>query len=235
MEVYAGAIDKIDQNIGRLVEVLKKQKKLENTLILFMSDNGAERSRGKSEQFFKNFTPTGNERMGGPQSYIFIGKQWSHVSNTPLAYFKKTSHEGGIRTPLIAHWPKGISQKNVWNNTPTHLVDLMSTLLDITGQEYPEKFNNKNTKPVDGVSLLPLFQSKPLAKRPIQIGSDYKFGKMIRDGKWKLVKYTNNDWELYNMEEDATETKNLAKKHPEKVEELLKEYNKWDQHCRTFN
>ena len=229
MEVYAAAIDKVDQNIGRMISLLEKQGKLDNTLIWFMSDNGAERVRGQIEE--THYVPTGNERIGGPKSYPYIGKQWSYVSNTPLAYYKKTSHEGGIRTPTIAHWPKFIKEKNSWYHEPIHLVDIMSTVLELTNQKYPKKYNNSNAKPIEGVSLLPALKNKSLAYRKHKIGNDYKFGKMIRIEDWKLVKFKDEPWELYDLSKDLTETNDLAKKHPEKLAQMIEEYKIWVANC----
>ncbi len=225
MEVYAACIDKVDENIDRVIKTLERQGKLKNTLVLFMSDNGAERVRGK--EHLKYYHPTGKERLGGPQSFLYLGKDWCQVANTPFNLHKKTSHEGGIRTPLIAFWPKGIKAPNRWNREPIHLVDVMSTILEITGEKYPNKINGVKTKANDGISLLPSFLSKPLAKREIPIGNDYKFGKMLRDGEWKLVSYKKESWELYNMKKDQSETNNVSSKFPGKVKELEDKYYQW--------
>lgn len=229
MEVYAAAIDRVDQNIGRVLSELENQGKLDNTLIVFLSDNGAERARGNA--YLHNYIPTGKERMGGPGTFLYIGLQWSYVSNCPLAKFKKTSHEGGVCTPMIVHWPKGIEEKNTWYHQPAHLVDIMPTILELTEQDFPIEFNGDKAKPLEGVSLVPSFSGKPLQERRIKIGNDYKFGKMIRDGKWKLVKYKDQPWELYDLSKDRTETNNLAQQMSEKVAYLIKEYEEWEKNC----
>ncbi|MDZ8120254.1 arylsulfatase [Pontiella agarivorans] len=231
MEVHAAMVDRVDQNIGRVLDELAAQGKLENTLILFLSDNGAERVYIKPDK--DAYQPNGREVQGGAFTWDAIGQQWAYVANTPLGYFKKTSHEGGIRTPMIAYWPKGIKKTNRWCREPAHLVDIMATFLDLSDLNYPEQFNGRPAKPIEGISLVPSFSEEELPSREYKIGNDYKFGKMIRDGKWKLVKYKDDPWELYDMSTDNTETKNLAQQMPEKVSEMKKTYAQWEQNCQS--
>ncbi|EDM29172.1 arylsulfatase [Lentisphaera araneosa HTCC2155] len=225
MEIHAAMVDNMDQNIGRVINTLQKQGELENTLILFFSDNGASHERDK--RAFKNYQPTGNEKMGSVLSYECIGRDWARVVNTPLAKHKATSHEGGICTPMVAYWPKGMTNTGGWNHEPVHLVDIMSTVLDLSHQKYPIKFNGKQTKPLQGTSLVPTFSQKALAQRKFTMGFDFANSKAVRKGKWKLVSYKKGPWELYDMSKDRTETLNLAKQNPELVETLKKEFYQW--------
>ena len=225
MEIHAAMVDNMDQNIGKVIKTLKKQDELDNTLILFFSDNGG--SDERVVKGFKNYKPTGNEKMGSVMSYECIGRDWAGVVNTPLAKYKATSHEGGICTPMIAHWPNGMTAKGTWNHKPVHLVDIMSTVLDVTEQSYPAEFKGKKAKPIHGLSLIPSFEQKELAKRQYTMGFYFRDGRAIRKGNWKLVSYRNGPWELYNMSKDRTETQNLAKQNPELVESLKKEFEQW--------
>ena len=151
MEIHAAMVDNMDQNIGRVIGKLKERGQLDNTLILFFSDNGS--SAERDTRAFENYKPTGDEKVGSVMSYECIGREWAMVLNTPLAKYKRTSHEGGICTPMIAHWPNGISKTGTWNDQPVHLVDIMSTLTDIGDGVYPKKYNGKPSKPVEGISL----------------------------------------------------------------------------------
>lgn len=229
MEVYAAMVDRVDQNIGRVLNELEAQGELENTLILFVSDNGAERVRCKSDK--SSYQPNGTEEQGGAFTWTSIGNQWVSVANTPMGFYKKSSYEGGVCTPMIAHWPNGIQSKNGWVHDPAHLVDVMATLLDLSDQAYPAEFNGKPAKVNEGISLLPSFANQPLAKRTHPIGNDYKFGRMIRDGQWKLVQFKDQPWELFDLSQDRSETRNLALKMPEKVADMKKAYDQWSQDC----
>ncbi|MCM8536127.1 MAG: arylsulfatase [Lentisphaeraceae bacterium] len=221
MEVHAAMVDNLDQNIGRVIKKLKEQGEFENTLILFLADNGASHERDK--RAFKNYTPTGKEKMGGVMSYECIGKNWARVSNTPFAKHKVSSHEGGVCTPMIAHWPKGIEGQNKWFHEPAHLVDILPTVGDLLGVEYPQE-----AKAIEGVSLKPSFSGKSLSLRNVPIGFNFAKGKGVRVGSWKLVNFGKKDnWELYNLAKDRTETKNLAKLMPEKLEDMKKAYAFW--------
>jgi arylsulfatase len=231
MEIHAAMVDNMDQNIGRVITTLQEQGELENTLILFFSDNGG--SNERVVKGFKNYKPTGDEKMGSVMSYECIGRDWAHVVNTPLAKYKATSHEGGICTPMVAHWPNGMTAKGGWNHEPVHLVDIMSTALDVSGQSYPAEFKGNKTKPIEGVSLVPGFSQKELAQRKYTMGFDFRYGRAIRKGKWKLVSFNQDPWELYDMSKDRTETENLAQQHPELVESLNKEFEKWSANCSS--
>ncbi|MGD1979260.1 MAG: arylsulfatase [Akkermansiaceae bacterium] len=159
---------------------------------------------------------------GPPETYIGYGKNWANVSNTPFREYKHWVHEGGISTPLIAHWPKGISKKNSWATDPGHLIDLMATCLDLAKADYP-----KDKIPFEGTSLVPAFSGKKLSRgKPIFF--EHEGNRAVRDGEWKLVaKSVKGKWELYNISKDRTEMNNLAEKHPEKVKTMSAQYQTW--------
>ena len=255
MEVYAAMVDNMDQGIGRIVESLKRHGQLDNTLILFFQDNGgcAEGfGRGKlvgplERPDAPTLKPMGRDELqtemvppqsrdgyplrrgngvmpGPPETEIGYGEAWANVSNTPFREYKHWVHEGGIATPLIAHWPKGITKKNAWAHDPTHLIDLMATCIDFGKATYP---NDKT--PVEGTSLSPSFQGKPI-QRGKPIFWEHEGNRAVRDGKWKLVaKGVKGAWELYDIPADRTEMNNLAAKHPEQTAKMIAQYKQWAQ------
>jgi arylsulfatase A-like enzyme len=220
MEIHAGMIDNLDQNIGRVLNKVKEQGEFENTLVLFLVDNGA--SHERTNRAHHTYKPTGKEKMGGVMSYECIGKNWARVANTPLAKHKTTSHEGGVCTPMIAHWPQGISRSNGWYHEAAHLVDILPTLADLAGGNIPA-----SPKALEGISLKPSFSQKSLTARKVPIGYNFGAGEGLRQGQWKLVRLKKDDWELYNMKKDRTETNNLAGQMPEKLQEMKKAYQSW--------
>ena len=253
MEVYAAMVDNMDQGIGRIVQALKDHKQLDNTLILYLQDNGgcAEGfGRGKlvgplerpakptlkpmgKDELQTNMVPLqsrdgyplrrGDGVMPGPpETEVGYGQNWANVSNTPFREYKHWVHEGGISTPLIAHWPKGIAGKNTWVKDPTHLIDLMATCIDLGKATYP------STKiPVEGTSLVPALKGSPI-KRGKPIFFEHEGNRAVRDGKWKLVaKSVKGKWELYNIPADRTEMNNLADKNPDRVKTMTAQYETW--------
>ena len=256
MEVYAAMVDNMDQGIGRIIRALEETGQLDNTLILFLQDNGAcaeNYGRGKlvgplerpasptlpplgKDTLQMDMTPTqsrdgyplrrGDGVMPGfPETEIGYGRNWANVSNAPFREYKHWVHEGGISTPLIAHWPKGIKAKNRWDHTPGHLIDIMATAIDLSGATYPD-----DKTPVEGVSLQPIFEFKSIdRKNPIYW--EHEGNRAIRDGKWKLVAKGNEGaWELYDMESDRTESTNLTASQPEVTKRLVAQWDAWSKH-----
>lgn len=217
MAVYSAMIDRVDQNIGRLLSKLDQMGISNNTLILFISDNGA------SDKVVN--LKGGSGEIGSLTRWTSLGWDWANVSNVPMRYFKNYSYEGGIKTPFIAYWPKGIKNTNSISHTPLHLIDLMPTFVELTGIDYPANYRNQNIVPSDGISFLPILKGKQI-KRDKPLFWQWKDGKAIREGDWKLVAH-NNKWELYNLYEDPVEEKNLSKSHPEKFLELKIKYDNW--------
>ena len=245
MEVYAAMVDNMDQGIGRLVQALKKNGQFENTLILFFQDNGGcHEGRGrrprkdleprppmKKDELQTAMDPlytrsgepvrTGPDAMPGPAStYIAYGKNWANVSNTPFREYKSHNHEGGISTPLIAHWPKGIKAKNELRQQPGHLIDIMATCVDLAGATYPAEFNGNPIPPMEGRSLAISFDDDVNYDRLLMWEHYSKAA--IRVGNWKLVRLHPNrgKWELYDIEKDRSEMNDLSQTMPEKAKEL---------------
>jgi len=258
MEVYAAMIDNMDQGIGRIVESLEETGQLDNTLILFVADNGGcAEGMGRRGEFVPRPTQTsalkpmdpkalqtdmipkvtrdgypvrqGVGVMAGPaDTYLGYGLSWANASNTPFRQYKHWVHEGGISSPLIAHWPAGVAakQKNSLYRQPAHLIDLMSTCVDVAGAKYPKTFRGRRIQPMEGVSLAPSLSGKSL-EREAPIFWEHEGNRAIRDGDWKLVSKYRQPWELYNIRKDRSELNNLAKQHPDVVARLEKRWNEW--------
>ena len=253
MEVYAAMVDNMDQGIGRIVTALKKHGQLDNTLILFLQDNGGcaetfgrKQRRGPLERPKEaTLKPYGKDQLqrqmipkqsregfplrqgvgvmpGPPETYIGYGENWANVSNTPFREYKHWVHEGGISTPLIAHWPKGIKKTNTWHHEPSHLIDLMATCLDLSQASYPD-----DKIPVEGISLRSAFKGKSLLRNK-PLFWEHEGNRAVRHGDWKLVaKGVDGEWELYNIREDRTEMDNQASKLPERVKIMAAQYKQW--------
>jgi len=257
MEVYAAMLDCMDQGIGRLVDTLKKNGQYENTLILFLQDNG-----GCAEAIGRNgpFIPRGESPTlpalpkdylqpdmipkqtrdgypmrqgegvmpGAADTYIAYGRLWANVSNTPFREYKHWQHEGGISTPLIAHWPKGIPARRhgQLERQPGHLIDLMATCVDVSGAKYPTEYDGNLIQPMEGVSLSPAFAGSPI-HRPNPLFWEHEGNRAVRMGEWKLVSKHPGDWELYNIEADRTEMNNLAIQYPQPLKEMSGRWDEW--------
>ena len=221
MAIYAAMIDSVDRNIGKLVAGLKQRGALDNTLILFLSDNG-----GNAETGPRGVTE--GEVLGGPRSRVFLGANWATLNNTPLRRYKHFIHEGGISTPLIAHWPAGISKarNGQFEKQPGHLVDLMATVLDISGAKYPAKFNGHDIHPLDGTSLRPAFAGRDI-KRARPIFWEHEGNRGVRSGKWKLVSKYLEAWELYDIEADRIEQRDLARQQPQLASQMAAQWQTW--------
>lgn len=237
MEVYAAMVDRMDQGIEKVIKALDETGQLENTLILFLADNGgcAEVLTDQWKQslhvpsYKKDGTPLkrGNDVtcFPGPENtYMSYCTEWANASNTPFRYYKHYIHEGGISTPLIAHWPEGIKSPNRNTNQIGHLIDIMATCVDISGAKYPATFKGEQIKPAEGQSLAPVFNNRDFKHNPI--GWEHHGNRGFRDGKWKLVAI-NQEWELYDIEADRTELKNLANDYPQKTKEMIEKYENW--------
>ncbi len=260
MEVYAAMVTVMDEGIQRIVEALKETGRYENTLILFLEDNGgcAEEfgSGGKPRHHAKNVEAepmdpdalqthmvppvtrdgkplrVGHGVMPGPaDTYIAYGRKWANVSNTPFRLYKHWVHEGGIATPLIAHWPAGIPEQRhgAMERQPGHLIDIMATCVDLGRATYPQTFKENEITPMQGVSLVPAFAGADVGRtEPIYF--EHEGNRAIRDGKWKLVaKGAGGPWELYDMEADRSELNNLASKHPDRVKAMAE---RWETFAR---
>ena len=218
MEVYAAMIDRLDQNIGRVLKSLEETGRSKNTLIIFVSDNGASAEMVRLDDDYGE--------IGTLTRWSSLGPQWANVSNTPFRYYKNYSYEGGINTPLIAHWPGQIAP-GTFSRFPGHFIDIMATFLDITGATYPEEFNGTGITPLQGESLMPALRGEE-STRSKALFWEWSNGQAIREGDWKLVRWgKENSWDLYDLSEDPTETNNLASDFPERVETMEKQFLEW--------
>ena len=249
MEVYAAMVDNMDQGIGRIVEALRETGQYENTLLCFFQDNGGcaeaygRRGQGQPRSDTPPLPPldddylqpdmqpkqtrdgfpvrTGKGVMAGPaDTYIGYGKAWATVSNTPFREYKHWTHEGGVSTPLIAHWPGKITRHGELESTPGHLVDLMATAVDVSGAEYPKTYHGgQKIKPMEGKSLAPTFVGKPIEREAIYW--EHEGNRAIRVGDYKLVaKGSKGKWELYNIAKDRSEQNDLAAEQPDRAKRL---------------
>ena len=210
MATYAAMVDRLDQNIGRLVAHLTKLSVMDNTLIMFCSDNGAcpfERTRGKDLEPWD------------PESYWTYDTGWAHAGNTPFRWYKQNQHEGGISSPMIVHWPAGLKATPRIQREPAHLVDFMPTALELAKAQYPESFAGREVTPLAGRSLGPAIRNESLGSRE-SIYFHFSNNRALRKGKWKLVSARGGPWELYDLEADRTELNNLADQQPQQVREL---------------
>jgi arylsulfatase A-like enzyme len=233
MALFAAMIKGIDDNVGKVVSRLQQIGRLDNTMILFVSDNGGNHEGGV---YGANTALTGTAltNMGQPgQGNIQYGGGWAHVSNTPLKLFKHFTHEGGIRAPAIMHWPDGFSPKGAWVEAPAHLIDVMGSIVDATGATYPTTFEGHPVLPLEGTSLIPMIEGT-VPNRTLCV--EHESNRMIRKGKWKLVtesftahdnEFTSHQKLLYDMDADPGEVNDLTAQQPAKVVELTDEWNAW--------
>ncbi len=249
MEVYAAQIDRMDQGIGRILSALEETGQFENTLILFLSDNGgcaedippsvtarelvdelmiAKATTRKGEPVrFGNYPDI---MPGGEDTYQSYGTAWANLSNTPFRLYKHWVHEGGIATPLIVHWPQGIRQRGELRHNPGQLMDIMATVLDVTGATYPDTYEGHAIPPCEGESLVPSFAAENYDRgRPLFW--EHEGNAAVRIGKWKLVRKYPGPWELYDMDADRTEIHNVAEQHPQLVAEMSAQYAAWAERC----
>jgi len=259
MEVYAAMITVMDQGIGRILRALEEKGELENTVIVYLHDNGgcaepqgtdkAEIAMTDEQKILKPLSPDSVSRFkrpvytrdgrfirsgrgvmaGDADTWTAYGEEWANVSNTPFRLYKQYVHEGGTASPLIIHWPGGISTKGVLDKQLSHIIDILPTCLDLAGIAYPKEYNGRSILPVEGISLMPSILHQP-AKRE-HLFWEHSGNRAIRIGDWKLVARVQkekvfspadeNKWELYNLENDPTEMKNLAGQFPGKVKEMV--------------
>lgn len=218
MAVYAAVVHRMDKAVGDLVQGLKERGVLDNTLILFMSDNGGNAEAGPSGR--TDGDPTKAD------SNWFCGESWAFPQNTPFRLYKHYNHEGGIATPLIAHWPAGIASKNELRKHPSHLIDVMATCVDVAKATYPMKHNDKSVLPMEGKSLLPAFTNGNIERDGLYW--EHEGNAAVRVGDMKLVrKGREAAWELYDMSADRTELNNLVTEKPDLAAELIDKWEAW--------
>jgi len=226
MAVYAAMIDRMDQNIGRLLSKLRELQEDKNTLIIFLSDNGGSPEAIRGQGFKEKILEASKMSSSNPGSFTAYELPGAVVSNTPWRLYKAVVHEGGISTPFIAWFPKMI-KPGVLRNEPAHIIDLMPTCIDIGGGSYPKTYKDIPVKPVEGMSLLPLFQGKPWTGHDA-IFFEHFGNKAVRQGEWKLVSlFQRNTWELYNIKNDRSELNDLSGQNPEKMKAMIALYESW--------
>jgi arylsulfatase len=208
----------MDLAVGRLVDGLRERGELDNTLILFLSDNGGNAESGPSGR-------TEGEPTEATSQW-YCGESWALLQNTPFRRYKHYNHEGGIATPLIAHWPAGIRARGEFRNQPGHLVDVMPTLAEVGGATYPASVRGQPVPAMEGRSLVPAFRNEPIAREALFW--EHEGNAAVRVGDWKLVRQGRQGaWELYDLARDRTELRNLAASEPGRARELAARWDAW--------
>lgn len=259
MEVYAAMVDQMDQGIGRIVAALDQANMTDNTIVIYLQDNGGcaegfgRKSNLDQAQTFPPLGPDGLQKKiwppmqtrdgrwvrtgpdvmpGAEDTFVAYGKGWANVSNTPFRGYKHDAYEGGISTPMIVHWPDGIAKQNrgKWNHAPSHLIDLMPTMVQAARADYPQEFAGQSIQPMEGISLLDCLGGQTLQReQPIYFAHEGNYA--LRQGRWKIIspyrKGKPRQWELYDMVEDRTELNNLADTHVELRQQLEVKWQTW--------
>jgi len=241
MAVHAAMVDRMDQGIGQLIEALGRNGQLNNTLILFLSDNGC------SNEDCQNYSPGDNDRpdmmrngdpiiypkkkevLPGPENtYASVGAKWANVLNAPFRFWKAKSTDGGICTPLIVHWPEGLKyNKGGITDQRGHVMDIMATCIDLAKAQYPKEYNGNKIIPMEGKSLIPVL-TKGKRDGHEYLGFEHQKEKaFISKDAWKIVQQGNKAWELYNLNTDRTEVRDMAAAHPDRLKEMIDQYSKW--------
>ena len=223
MEVYAAMVHSLDREIGRLLQMLKEKNIDKNTLIIFLSDNGACSEDGvMGFDRFKN-----GEKPGGVDSFQSYGESWANACNSPFRYFKQFTHEGGISNPAIFYYPNVIKNTGSISNRRAHFMDIMATILDVSGTKYPKTYKGNKIIPSESISLLPVLKDKK-AKQHKYLAWEHEGNKAITMGEWKCVKDRHRDWEMYNIKENRSETHNIKELYPIRFKKMMKIYNEWE-------
>lgn len=248
MAVHAAMVDRMDQGIGELINALEKNGQLDNTLILFMSDNGC------SNESPQHYSPGDNDRPdmtrdgeeiiypkhkeilpGSQTTYAGIGAVWANVANTPFRFWKAKANEGGICTPMIAYWPKGIKKKNNGKVTEQmgHVMDIMATCIDLGKAQYPAEYSGNGIIPLEGKSLAPIFKTGERKGHDEICFEHFNEKALITSGLWKIVRPAGkkSEWELYDLKSDRTELVNVADQYPDRVSDMVNRYNDWAVRC----
>ncbi len=215
MAVHAAMVDRMDREIGRVLGQVRAMGRFENTLVLFLSDNGA-----SAEIMVRGDGHDTTAPPGSAATFLSIGPGWSSLCNTPFRRHKTWVHEGGICTPLVAHWPRGIAAKGELRHTPGHCIDFFPTILEVAGLKVPDMIDGKPRPAAPGKSLVPLFARDGTVTRE-SLWWQHEGNRALRVGDWKIVAAGKQaDWELYDLSRDRTEKHDLSRQQPEKVREL---------------
>jgi arylsulfatase len=241
MAVYAAMVESMDRGIGRIMEALKASGADENTLVLFLSDNGGCQENIQSGWYDIPSKTRGGEPihvgndaryMPGPEEvYQSYGPAWANASNTPFRRFKHLTEEGGIAAPFIMRWPAAkLNAGRIEHNGFGHVIDLMPTVLEVAGATYPTTYHDREIMPMEGCSLLPVVRGEAVTDRGV-LCWEHEGNRAVRQGDWKLVAPHREDWKLFNLATDRTELQDLSNDHPEKVAGLKAAYEQWFKRC----
>jgi arylsulfatase len=245
MATYAAMIDRMDQGIGRIVSALKETGQFDNTLIMFLSDNGGSnenlkptsggstknaKDRGLAKEWAMQVGNIVSLNPGPKETFQSYAQPWANLSNTPFRRYKKYGHEGGISTPLVVSWPARISEGGTITNEMGHIIDLMPTSLDAAGVEAPSSYNGKAVLPIEGKSLVPIIETGKREGHDF-LAWEHIGNRAIRQGQWKLVMQKGGEWELFDMEADRTELNDRSTEKPELAQALLNTWEEWAVRC----
>lgn len=239
MAVHAAMVDCMDQGIGRIIAALKQTGQLDNTLIVFLSDNGAsaESAAGYGPGFDRpsetrdgrkiSYSTKKDNIPGSETVYSSIGERWANVANTPYRLWKAESYEGGLHTPMIAFWPKGITApKGSFSKQVGHVMDFMTTFAELAGAKYPTIYKGHDIPPTPGVSLVPAFKGHAVAGHT-ELFNEHFQARYVREGDWKMVSTNDHNWHLFNLAEDHSETNDLKAQYPDKVKQMDSLWQNW--------
>ena len=245
MEVYAAQIERMDRGIASTIKTLKANGEFEDTLIIFLADNGACAEDLQPDErliieghLCREYAKNGNKVKIGNHINVMPGKEdtyqsyavaWANLSNTPFRRYKHWTHEGGISTPFIISWPERIKDAGAFRRSPAQLTDIMATIIDVTGAEYPENYNGHSILPYEGESLAPLFDADSRERK--MLFWEHEGNAAVRDGKFKLVKKYPDEWELYDIEKDRSELCDISNDFLAQKEKMIKAYDKWAERC----
>ncbi len=245
MAVYAAQVDRMDQGVGRILDELRRLRIEDDTIVMFLSDNGGcaeflAEDTNKPEPFRYNI-PTwdgrpmtvGNIpglRPGSDTTFMSYDLPWANASNSPFRMFKHWVHEGGISTPFIVHWPAGLGTQPRMCHSQAHVMDIMATLVEVTGAPYPQEHHGTAIQPLEGESFLPALRGSSW-QRERPLFWEHHGNRAVRDGQWKLVQKEGAPWELHEMEADRTEVNDLAAAEPGRAQDLHAMYDEWARRC----
>ena len=244
MATYAAMVEHLDRGVGRIVDCLRQTGIEQNTLVIFFSDNGACAEVVQPDWYdIPSRTRDGRPiKVGNANHSVFAGPDdvwqsygvpWANVSDTPFLLYKHFTHEGGIAVPFIASWPKVIPANGSLTRQMAHVTDIMPTCVEVAGAHHPDSFEGHQILPLEGTSLLPIFEGKE-RPHPTPLCWEHEGNRAVRVGKWKLVSRDRKAWELYDMESDRTESDNLAPQQPERVRQMTDIYADWAKRCNVL-
>jgi arylsulfatase A-like enzyme len=243
MQVYAAQVTRMDAGIGRILDTLRRLGELDNTIVIFLSDNGAspedlplvELERFRTRTDIVRMTTRDGQPVrignhpdvppGAEDTYASYGRAWANLSNTPFRYYKRWVHEGGIAAPFVVRWPGGELPAGSICRQPFQLVDVLPTILEATGVPYPWTYQGREIPALEGGSMLPAWRGEPAPD--VTLFWEHTGNAAVRRGPWKLVRAYPDPWELYDMERDRSELVDRANELPEIVAELTAAYDEW--------